>query len=112
MPLKVQRLERVLVKNGEWTGYKGNLNTDKENLFPGEYWESTIKGWYGASGSPIFKKNTLKDNSYILLGLLSHTFELEEGRVRTSAIKNDDWGNYTNTAISPAINLSINGELH
>ncbi len=104
LPQKARETSR-LFSYGETTGRSGEISS----LLPhylGQLYESTLPGWYLASGSPIFEatgdlKALAPDQTLKLVGILSHTFDLtEKGEVDLSAIRTDFWGPWTKTNFS------------
>jgi hypothetical protein len=103
LPQKVQTQNRF-ISRGVTTGLTGSL----EKILPeyeGILQDSTLPGWYLASGSPIFRgqpdQNDDQNSPIELLGILSHTFEvLEDGSLDNTLLKKDFWGNWTKANFS------------
>lgn len=70
-------------------------------IYKGDFQDSTCTGYNLASGSPFLKKTA---NGYKLIGVLSHTFEINNstGEILPQSLKEDEWGLYTSTVFSPA----------
>lgn len=61
---------------------------------------STCQAYFMSSGAPFFQINEKKE--LVLVGVLAHTFSLDEhGQLDSSQISNDGWGDKTFTNFSP-----------
>lgn len=90
--------DRILVngcKFSKKTGYFPPMVTDPG--YEGLLYDSECPAWYGDSGGPVI---SMIDGKYYLLGVLSHTFEVDfAGEIPDEAIEHDTIGRYVKTSI-------------
>ena len=90
--------DRILVKGCKFTkktGYFPPMVTDPG--YEGLLYDSECPAWYGDSGGPVISSI---DGKLFLIGVLSHTFEVDfAGEILPESIQKDQIGRYVKTSI-------------
>lgn len=90
--------DRILSKGCKFnkkSGYFPPMVTDPG--YEGLLYDSECPAWYGDSGGPVISN---VDGRYYILGVLSHTFEVDfAGEILPESIEHDQIGRYVKTSI-------------